>query len=60
MLAFRGRYYKTGRGTPNFKICFRVILGVEKMIINLVFKENHYFAIYCVLNIFDLERICIL
>ena len=30
------------------------------MVTNSVFTINHYFDIFCVSNIFDLERICVL
>ena len=61
MLTFRGRYLKTGRGTLNLKVHFRVILGVVKIIINLVFTESHYFDVFFAFQIFfDLERICVL
>ena len=43
-LTFRGHAYKTGYGTPNFKVCFIVISDVGKTMVNLVSKGNHYFA----------------
>ena len=52
MLTFRGRYLKSGRCTPNFKVRFRVILGVAKMVINLVFTESHYFDDFFAFQIF--------
>ena len=52
MLKFKGTYLKTGRGSPNFKVCCRDVLRVAKMVINLVFTESQYFDKFFVFQIF--------